>query len=260
MRTRLEDICTNANTLANALRENGCKHRRYKMYTTMERARSILKSGDMYFSDGSGWNDLQDRRLMARSHQYGGCFSWSTVENIAMWMLYGGECGKAGAMLDFPQRVMLELLKTQTIELGDFLENAFVPKVVLTAGRDFTIYLTDVVYSELCANGSKVKLTLGDEHVSVPIKTLENPDIFHKYYAWAYERECRFMIRISEHVREKMDTAPHMARLHLSDKALCEMKENLYSSPVYEGECNLGTISKLYQQVDWNIGSRKERA
>ena len=259
MRAKLGKICGNADTLANGLKENGGQHRRYKMYTTMERALSILKSGNMYFSDGNRWNDLQDRQLMARSKQYGGCFSWSTVENIAMWMLYGGECGKTGAMLDFPRRVMLELLKTQRIELGDFTENTFAAKATLTAGRDFSIYLTDVVYSDSCAEGRKVKLTLGDEHVIVPVEALENLDILHKYYAWAYERECRFMIRISEHVQAEMDADAHIARLHLSDKALREMQANLYRSPVYEGECNWGVPSKLYQQVDWNIGSYKEK-
>ena len=156
-------------------------------------------------------------------------------------------------MLDFPRHIMLELLKTKSIELGDFLENTFVPKVTLMADRDFSICLTDVVYSQVCANGSKVKLTLGDEHVSVPVKTLGDPDVFHKYYAWAYERECRFMIRISEHVQAELYTAPYMARLHLSNEALHEMKENLYCSPIYEGNCDLGTPSNLYQQVDWNI-------
>ena len=83
MRVKLADMCADADTLAAGLKENGSQHRRYKLYTSMERALGILVSGNMYFSNGSRWNDLQDRQLMARSHQYGGCFSWSTVENIA---------------------------------------------------------------------------------------------------------------------------------------------------------------------------------
>ena len=80
MRVKLTDMCADADTLAAGLKENGSQHRRYKLYTSMERALGILVSGNMYFSNGSRWNDLQDRQLMARSHQYGGCFSWSTVE------------------------------------------------------------------------------------------------------------------------------------------------------------------------------------
>ena len=253
MRVKLADMCADADTLAAGLKENGSQHRRYKLYTSMERALGILVSGNMYFSNGSRWNDLQDRQLMARSHQYGGCFSWSTVENIAMWMLYGGEGGKKGAMLDFPQRVMLEMLKTKSLEIGSFQENAFVPAATVTAGRDFTINLTDVVYSQLSTNGEKATLTMGDEHVVVPTETLGHPDIFHKYYAWAYERECRLVIHISEHVQAEMGAAAPVARLRLSDAAVREMKDHLYRSPVFEGSCDLGKPSKLYRQVDWRI-------
>ena len=91
MRSKLMDICTTADNLAMGLSKNGLQHRRYKMYTSMERALEILRSGNMYFSTGRNWNDLQDRELMSRGRQYGGCYSWSTVENIAMWMLYGAE-------------------------------------------------------------------------------------------------------------------------------------------------------------------------
>ena len=113
MRSKLVDICTTADNLAMGLSENGLQHRRYKMYTSMERALEILRSGNMYFSTGRNWNDLQDRQLMSRGRQYGGCYSWSTVENIAMWMLYGAECGKNGAMLDFPQSIMAELVSSE---------------------------------------------------------------------------------------------------------------------------------------------------
>ena len=168
-------------------------------------------------------------------------------------MLYGGEGGKKGAMLDFPQCVMLSLLKTKSLELGSFQVNAFVPAATLTTGCDFTINLTDVAYSQLSAKGDKATLTLGDEHVVVPTETLEHPDIFHKYYAWAYERECRLVIHISEHVQAEMGAAAPVARLRLSDAAVREMKDHLYRSPVFEGSCDLGKPSKLYRQVDWRI-------
>ena len=206
----------------------------------------------MYFSNGDKWNDLQDRALMKRCHQYGGCFSWSTVENIAMWMLYGGECGKKGAMLDFPQSTMLELLETKSIELGSFDKASFEPKITLSAEKDFTISLTDVVYSQFSAKGDKATLTLGDEHAVVPAEILNHVDIFHKYYAWAYEHECRLIIHINKEIMNDQDMPP-VARIHLSDTALRTLKGNLYRSPVFKGSSDLGQPSKLYRQVDWSL-------
>ena len=49
-------------------------------------------------SNGANWNDVNDRTLMEANNAYGLCLSCSTRENIAMWMLYGANHGKEGAM------------------------------------------------------------------------------------------------------------------------------------------------------------------
>lgn len=252
MRSKLIDICTTADNLAMGLSQNGLQHRRYKMYTSMERALGIILSGNMYFSTGRRWNDLQDRELMSRERQYGGCYSWSTVENIAMWMLYGAEGGKKGAMLDFPRRVMAELLSSEYIEVGSFENGTFVTKAKLLAGQDFNIKLIDVIYSQFSNKGDKVMLTLGDEHVTVPVERLNHADIFHKYYAWVYERECRLIIRINEDVMMDAEL-PSTARIHLSENAVRMMKDNLYRSPIFDGNCDLGKPSKLFNLVEWKL-------
>ena len=46
---------------------------------------------------------------------------------------------------------------------------------------------------------------------------------------------------------------PPIARIHLSDATLRTMKGNLYRSPVFNGNNNLGQPSKLYQQVEWSL-------
>lgn len=252
MRSKLMDICTTADNLAMGLSKNGLQHRRYKMYTSMERALEILRSGNMYFSTGRNWNDLQDRELMSRGRQYGGCYSWSTVENIAMWMLYGAECGKNGAMLDFPKSIMAELVSSEYIEVGSFENGTFVTKAKLLAGQDFHIKLIDVIYSQFSKKGDRVMLTLGDEHVIVPAECLNHADIFHKYYAWAYERECRLIIHVNEGVMADMELPP-VARIRLSENAVRIMKDNLYRSPIFDGSCDLGKPSKLFNLVEWKL-------
>ena len=116
----LHEMKSSHEALKNGLQENGRRHRSYNMYTSMERALSLVVTGNLYISDGQHWNDLPDREIMKDNRAYGICFSCSTLENIAMWMLYSGNHGQSGAMIQFPPFVMKEILKTPELEIGSF--------------------------------------------------------------------------------------------------------------------------------------------
>ena len=87
---QLKDMISNSHSLAEGLKENGKAHQNYKLYLPMERALSFLLTGNLYLSRGTSWNDTSDRILADTNNIYSRCFSYSTRENIAMWMLYGG--------------------------------------------------------------------------------------------------------------------------------------------------------------------------
>ena len=98
---RLKDMISTSSDLSEGLKQNGLSHVNYKNYTTIERAMDLLLSGYVYLCDGSAWNDTVDREYMKARKAYGMCFSYSTRESVAMWMLYGGNRGKTGAILNF---------------------------------------------------------------------------------------------------------------------------------------------------------------
>ena len=140
--------------LSEGLKKNGEQHRSYDMYTSMERALGVLLNGEIFLSNGANWNDVNDRYLMDIKKSYALCLSCSTRENIAMWMLYGAEHGKKGAMLKLYPSVMKELVNVETIELGKFKGNGtFSVGYELKNKKDFEAYLTDVVYTDPCNNG-----------------------------------------------------------------------------------------------------------
>ncbi len=222
----------------------------------MERALGFLLSGKIYLNDGSNWNDTDDSAILKKRKLYAKCFSWSTRENIAMWMLYGDSRGKNGAMLSFPPSVMHELLECPQLELGFFDNGKFQAKRILyNSSNDYDIFLSDVIYYDPVANG-KCVLTLYDEHVTVDKEVAFGyRDIFIKNYAWEYERECRLLVRLNlkwQKIAEQEGL--NTICVVLSNKAIIKMrKRDLIRSPIYNGKVDNGKNSVLSGKVNWNI-------
>ncbi len=241
--------------LSEVLKKNAEQHRNYDMYTSMERALGVLLNGEIYLSNGAGWNDVNDRYLMDIKKSYALCLSCSTRENIAMWMLYGAEHGKKGAMLKLYPSIMKELIEVEMIEIGTFKKDGtFAVAYTLRNKKDFVAYLTDVVYTDPCNNG-KIRLSVGESHIIVDESILDDPDVFHKNYAWSYEKECRYVIKLTEKWnviarKEKLTSI----RVKMSSSSIKKMsEERLVRSPVYSGGVACGVISSLTNEVDWNL-------
>ena len=241
--------------LSEGLKKNGEQHRSYDMYTSMERALGVLLNGEIFLSNGANWNDVNDRYLMDIKKSYALCLSCSTRENIAMWMLYGAEHGKKGAMLKLYPSVMKELVNIETIALGKFKENGtFSVGYELKSKKDFEAYLTDVVYTDPCNNG-KIKLTEGESHITVDESILEDSEIFHKNYAWSYEKECRYVIKLKEkwNVTAKKEGLTSI-RVKMPNSSIRKMSESrLVRSPVYSGGVACGVCSELSGDVVWDL-------
>ena len=251
----LKEMIQNNIPLSEGLKINAKQHRSDDMYTSMERALGILLNGEIYLSNGATWNDVNDRYLMDSKKSYAICLSCSTRENIAMWMLYGAEHGKKGAMLRLYPSVMKDLVNVDTIELGKFNKDGkFSIGHVLKNKKDFEAYLTDVVYTDPC-NGGKVRITEGESHITVDESVLEDPEVFHKNYAWSYEKECRYVIKLKEkwNVTAKKEGLTFV-RVKMSNSSIKKMSEDrLVRSPVYSGGVAFGVCSALLGDVDWNL-------
>lgn len=157
------------------MKDSAEKHRSYKLYTSMERALGFLVSGRFFLTNGETWNDTFDREQVKEKDLYSTSLSWSTRENVAMWMLYGR---KNGAMLNFYSSIIKEIINAKKIHIGFFFffeSGKFKDECVLIKeNNDYEIFISDVVYFEEYKK-DKVVLTLGDEHA-----TTERVIINHK--------------------------------------------------------------------------------
>lgn len=247
----LKEMLTSHTALKEGLQENGKRHKCYNMYTSMDRAMCLLLDGCLYINNGQSWNDLPDRKQMHGNNAYGLCFSCSTLENVAMWMLYSGGHGKNGAMLPFPKSVMLEILSCEELEIGSFDPAGFFVSSGAPLRRDkgdYEIFLTDVVYTDFQGGpDNTVILSRGEDHVHAPVSLLGGEDVFTKHYAWSYEKECRLIVRPSR----VWDAS--VIKIQLTKSAVRLLKENVVRSPVFSGKVCFGKPSQLAGQVQWEL-------
>ena len=256
---RLKDMVGNSKVLANGLMENGMRHREYRTYTTVERALGIMQTGNLYLSNGFDWNDSRDGENVRGRGMYAKCFSCSTCENVAMWMLYGKMGGENCVCVTFSRAAICEVLKTAEIEIGHFAKGVFKKLHTLSRDEDFEIFITDVLYFE--PKGERnYNLSVGEEHVSKDKAILKDDHIFTKHYAWHYEKETRLVIKLSNKwkklVKEKETS---VAKIVLSETAKKEIKnKDVIRSPIYAHSSRIGRRSKLEGTVTWDLRKQFE--
>ena len=138
----LSDACKNQENLYKYVTDKALQHRNFKHYVSdIKRINNIVKEGALFLSDGTNWNDIDDRNAFCNTpstnineknyRMYGLCLSFSSSENVAMWMLYGG-MHKKGAMIDITPSSINQLINGQQIqiELGNFEGSKWVPEQI----------------------------------------------------------------------------------------------------------------------------------
>ena len=255
---KLREMKVSPEAFRNGLRENALRHRNYNMYTAMDRAMSLLLTGSLYISNGQSWNDKLDREIMKNHAAFGICMSCSTIESMAMWMLYSGDKGRNGALVRFYPSIIKEIVDSETIELGKF-DNCgkFIqyPMVLKRENHQFDIFMTDVVYTDVQeADPTKLIASVGEDHEQMECSFLEKAGVFHKHYAWSYEKECRLIVELSPEMKKyAQETGFNVIRIRLSDASRRSLKKRVVRSPIYAGKTDFGSVSTLQGNVDWSL-------
>lgn len=228
-------------------------HQHYRYYSSAERIRKIKDTGAIYLTDGARWNDKYDReRFNSRDcceRHFALCMSRSTVESVAMWMLYADH-GK-GAMIDFSAFGLKRALSRDRFNLGYFdKDGKFVCECAVDAGSvDFG--LSDMLYFRRDKDGgTQLKRKASNERwvaIGEEIRSCLSSNIKHD--AWAFEREVRLIASVK---REKLKhgTNPTCLQLQLDigDKRTIK---GAYSSPL--GRLDDFMPSELDGSVDWSF-------
>ncbi len=255
---KLREMKTSPEALRDGLRENALRHRNYNMYTAMDRAMCLVLTGNLYISNGQTWNDKLDRETMQKRSAFGICLSCSTIESMAMWMLYSGDKGKNGALVRFLPSIIREIVESSTVELGKFDDcGKFIQDPLVLTRKDdhFDIYMTDVVYTDVQKEDPSMLIaSLGEDHEYMDWQLLEDAGTFHKHYAWNYEKECRLIVELSPEIqKEAVKNGFNTVRISLSDASRRALKDRVIRSPVYAGKTDFGAVSTLYGNVDWKL-------
>lgn len=274
MMLTIKDMTESKEDLAYGLRHNALLHRNYKLYTSTEIALAFLLDGYLMLSDGTMWNDTPDSKQMKHKMVYGKCFSWSTRENIAMWMLYGDHCGKNGVALSFRPSVLKSICDAEEIEIVKVIPGESIQTVgTIQKEIDFDLYFTDVLYED-AISANRFIVSYNEQHVAVARDILEHEDVFRKRYEWKYENECRLIVKPTEAGTVKINNAKlevgaeneklekessscmrkAYVTLRIKIPKYRELTEDRFiRSPVYQGKVLYGVPSTLYGQVNWEL-------
>ena len=246
---RLYELAKSNIQLSLALKQKGINHKSYKFYTSMKNACKFRENGYIYLSNGQNWNDIVDRDQMTEKRVYGKCFSYYSKENIAMWMLYGENGGKEGAMIELNKQHINNILNCISVDLGSFQGAVgYVASKTLQKG-EFEIFFSDIIYTDESKSNNKYCITLADDHANVHKKILNNQDIFCKDYAWSYERETRLIIRpLGKHKNDPLNSQYSYARIKIPLENI-----RIVRSPIYSGKINIGNYSYLNNKVSWDL-------
>ncbi|WP_143758353.1 hypothetical protein [Collinsella sp. An307] len=225
----------------------------------------ILESETLIASDGSTWNDPIDARRFNAPYDswkhFGISFSWLSVENVAMWMLYGGH-DVDGAMIDFPQSLPQFVQDNiDTMEFGHFRDGDFVPIETRLPGPDVEVRLVDVAYIVDGSMGEK------PDYAALRIRNIPRFEILKetlssdsaslfcaKSAPWFYETESRLVVS----AKKSLFRYPHeITHARLSFPGLSEfVRGRLVRSPlVSEGQSIASGFkrSSLSGEVSWDL-------
>lgn len=262
---KLSEIIDSSDSLAEGLMDNATKHINYKIYTSMEKALLFFLTGELYFSSGSNWNDKIDRQQMENTKAFAMCTSFSTKENVAMWMLYGNRLGKNGAVLNLTKTIIKDILSVETIELVKVKKGELdnVVKVLDKNNGDFSVFATDVIYtSDIVKDKEGTVISCYGANETVNSALVNDRRIFKKKYEWKYENECRLVINVSDDVINKInelqvgnkDSSYLAIKVRVADYKKIK-RDRLIRSPIYDGTISYGEKSELTGEIDWNISS-----
>lgn len=269
----LKSVCAATDELQVYLKEKAINHNNYKHYVTnIDRIYNIYHEGALFLTDGSNWNDPEDKKAFldsnsrSMSKKYGLCLSFSKSESVAMWMLYGGT-QKKGAMIDINPKSIKQLLDTSNrphVELGNFKKGHWNTVIELNE-NEYEVELSDILYYDTNKNANnehmlKYDIKRSNERCSCDYNVIDNaPFLQKKVWAWNYENECRLMVKVdTKRISPLTNSNISAARVEFPNKESFreDVRERILLAPNFD-ERNIvedGFIPKKSTlKIDWDL-------
>lgn len=187
-----------AQALLSFLQKKALKHDKYSHYSKEAAIKSIVEGKELYFSNVSQLNDLEEKmNVVGSKDQYWlFCFSHEVDENLGQWVMYGDR-GK-GARWSCHTTDIEGLLNDWTDKKITIQDD----KKTFLDYSDCELSIYDVVYYRKNASSKKVNLFYDDiendrftnDEFECAKKMM--PFVF-KEAIWKYEHETRLVLRTS---------------------------------------------------------------
>lgn len=251
----LKTECSSPEALVSYLEHKANNHRYFKKYCTEESLNYMIEQKSLFLSTGKNWNDKTDKKQFnpdtADVLRFGGCFSVSQSESVAMWMLYGGT-KRRGVMVDFTKEEIKACLNSENVALGIWEGNQFKKVGDSIDKSKFSIQLIDILYVGESKNDSNnyyyVKRSNETHHVEKNF--IDSMDCFKKILPWNYENECRLVLTIDKkHITKQGINSAKIELPATIDKPF----DRIYSSPNYAGNNKEFLTSHLSAKLDWDL-------
>lgn len=243
------------------LASKGRSHHNYRHYATRQRIEDILSGSALYLTDGSNWNDKYDQERFNPQYmgvkRFGVCFSASSSESIAMWMLYGGIDGN-GSMINFDRGTLLEAMEQKSYECGHFNNNRF-ERVEILPAEKLNLSLVDVLYFNNEEDGAVMigRASYRGGRYELKRNVFNGIEQVAKHRSWSYENEVRLVATISKQDLEGRASYITCIKIPLNINEEF-IKNRVFDSPISNGRGN-HRDSELCGTVNWDLCAKCNR-
>ena len=239
---KMAENISSSEELLDFLKRRARKHNNLKTYGAYDNIRPIVEEGVLRVSNGEKWNDKLDSSIFQQKSdeylQFGKCFTFSKSESVAMWMIYGNNVKEIkkdhrALMIDFKKQLNKVIDETEKVTLYNYQDNKIKEKIEI--GKEmFEIFLIDMLYVDRESDGS-CTIKRSDERVEgVDERIIDDITDYTKSYMWAYENECRLILRVKKNILG--DVNYNSAQLELPKNVKKVLVKSVYRSPLYPNE------------------------
>lgn len=240
---KMAENISSSQRLMEFLQRKAQNHTNLKTYGTYKSISPIIEEGVLRLSDGSNWNDKFDSSAFQYNSkeylQFGKCFTFSKSESVAMWMIYGRDTKKKGKdlrglMIDFKKQLNKIVNETEEVVLYNYSKGKIKKGEKKLSKGEFEIFLIDMLYISQESDG-RYTIKRSDERIEgIESEMIDDVIEYTKSYPWAYENECRLIVRVKKDILG--DANYNSARLKLPSTVHKVLRQSVYKTPLYHGE------------------------
>ena len=224
---------TTAKGLEEHFHNSGFGHTHYSHYTKITIVNDILRNNEFWMGCAADCNDENDRQQFGNDQRlyFTVCFCAGTTENIPLWYLYSDIHGK-GARLNFTKTAVQDLIRNSRFELVDLgtdgKGNEKVCDLVAdgnkkpSPGATMQWWFRDVMYERQIKENRTLTNKVRIESNGFVLKEISKKAVddykagtigFAKGEIWAYEKECRLLVKLRGKAAETVKNSDHKFRI-----------------------------------------------